>query len=520
MKGGGAADAAPRGDFSREAGRTVAIEDAVGLVEGPAIARPRPDADVYTRSGALFTGADVPDSVRDAARRRWLAVADVVAILAAYGCVWLLNPPPVDLLTRWPLLAALPGWVLLNKLMGLYDRDDKVVHKSTLDELPRILNSVTLGSLLAFMLFPVFSDIETLRGQTMVFWLSLMGLMPALRATARFWVRERHGKERCLIVGRPAMSALIARKLDQHPEYATHVVGFVDEAEDAVVAEHGVLPKLGGVEDFAAVCERHAVERVLVGFSSISHEQLLDIIRQAKRARIKISIVPRLSEVIGHNAVVDEIEGMTVLSLRGLTRSRSSLLLKRGIDVAGALGGLVVLSPLLLAIAAAVKLTSRGPVLYRQERAGRDGRRFRMLKFRTMVANADQLKPALLHLNEADGIMFKISDDPRITRLGRVLRRTSIDELPQLVNVLRGEMSLVGPRPLVPAEADHVIGWHRARLDLKPGLTGPWQVLGRTAIPFHEMVKIDYLYVAEWSLWNDVRLLLRTLPVVVFARGA
>jgi len=496
----------------------VAVEDAIG-VAGSRLGT-TPTRDEYTRAGALFTGADVPDSRRDSARRRLLAAADALSLVAAYACVWAIIPPPATLMSRAPLLAAIPLWIVLNKLLGLYDRDDKVVHKSTLDEFPKIANSVTLGSLAAFMLLPVFSPIEAARPQTIVFWLSLLALMPAFRATARLVVRARYGSERCLIVGRPAMAALVARKLEQHPEYSTSVIGYIDGADPAVVREHGGIPHLGGVEDFEAVCGRYGVERVLVGFSTLSPDELLDIIRAAKRERIKISIVPRLSEVIGHNAVVDEVEGMTLLSLRGLTRSRSSLLLKRAIDVTGSLAGLVLLAPLLAAVALGIKLTSRGPVLYRQTRAGRRGEPFTMLKFRTMVDGADGMKTSLLHLNEADGIMFKIADDPRVTPFGRFLRRTSMDELPQLFNVLRGEMSLVGPRPLVREEADHVIGWHRARLDLVPGLTGPWQVLGRTAIPFHEMVKIDYLYVAEWSLWNDVRLLLRTLPVVVFGRGA
>ena len=142
-----------------------------------------------------------------------------------------------------------------------------------------------------------------------------------------------------------------------------------------------------------------------------------------------------------------------------------------------------------------------------------------MLKFRTMVDNADELKEELAHLNEATMPMFKIADDPRITAIGGFLRRTSLDELPQLFNVLRGEMSLVGPRPLVPSEDVHVIGFHRERLSLTPGLTGPWQVLGRTAIPFEEMVRLDYLYVAEWSLWTDIKLILRTAPLLLQARG-
>jgi lipopolysaccharide/colanic/teichoic acid biosynthesis glycosyltransferase len=245
---------------------------------------------------------------------------------------------------------------------------------------------------------------------------------------------------------------------------------------------------------------------------------MLDVVRLAKRARIKISVVPRLYEVIGNNVEVDEVEGMTLLTLRGLARSRSLLMLKRGIDVVGASIGLVLTAPVLLAAACAIKLTSRGPVLYSSERMGRD-RPFRMHKFRSMVEDADAQKHTLLHLNEAAVPMFKIADDPRVTPVGRFLRRTSLDELPQLWNVLRGEMSLVGPRPLVLDEDNQIVGMQRARLDLTPGLTGPWQVAGRTKVPFYEMVTMDYLYVAEWSLLNDFKLLLRTLPVVLFARG-
>jgi lipopolysaccharide/colanic/teichoic acid biosynthesis glycosyltransferase len=217
---------------------------------------------------------------------------------------------------------------------------------------------------------------------------------------------------------------------------------------------------------------------------------------------------------------IDQVEGMTLMGLRGLTRTQSTLGLKRALDTTGAALGLLILAPLVVAIAVAVKLGSPGPVLFRQERVGRGNRQFRMLKFRTMVRDAEELRPDLEHLNEmTGGAMFKIADDPRITRVGGLLRRASLDELPQLWNVLRGEMSLVGPRPLIPSENAHVIGRHRARLDLTPGLTGPWQVMGRNAIPFSEMVKLDYLYVAEWSLWNDVKLMVRTLPVVIGRRG-
>jgi lipopolysaccharide/colanic/teichoic acid biosynthesis glycosyltransferase len=191
-------------------------------------------------------------------------------------------------------------------------------------------------------------------------------------------------------------------------------------------------------------------------------------------------------------------------------------------DVSLSLVGLLVLAPMFLVIAAAIKLDSRGPVFFRQVRMGRRDLRFHILKFRTMVVDADSHKGEVVHLNKHAGVderMFKAPNDPRVTRLGRFLRRYSIDELPQLVNVLRGEMSLVGPRPLIPEEHRHVYAWGLKRVDLKPGITGLWQVLGRDDIPFGEMVALDHRYVTTWSLFEDLRLLLRTIPVVFRGSG-
>jgi lipopolysaccharide/colanic/teichoic acid biosynthesis glycosyltransferase len=188
-------------------------------------------------------------------------------------------------------------------------------------------------------------------------------------------------------------------------------------------------------------------------------------------------------------------------------------------DIVGSLLVLILLSPLLVAISLAIKLTSRGPVLYRQPRVGRNGVEFNMLKFRSMRDGADAEKNELLSLNETEGL-FKIAEDPRVTRVGRFLRRRSLDELPQLWNVLRGQMSLVGPRPLVPEDDARVEGWQRERLTVVPGMTGAWQILGSTRVPLQEMVKLDYLYWANWSLWMDVKILLRTFLYVLGARSA
>jgi exopolysaccharide biosynthesis polyprenyl glycosylphosphotransferase len=216
---------------------------------------------------------------------------------------------------------------------------------------------------------------------------------------------------------------------------------------------------------------------------------------------------------------VDDVEGLTLLGINLPVLSRSSRMLKRTMDLIGSALALSICAPLLGLIALAIKLDSPGPVLFRQERVGRGGRPFKLNKFRTMVVDAEQ-RTAELWSQSRDPHWLHLEHDPRITRVGRLLRQTSLDELPQLWNVLRGQMSLVGPRPLIASEDRRLQGWARNRLDITPGLTGLWQVLGRTSIPFEEMIKLDYIYVTNWSLWGDIRLLLRTLPVVLGRRGA
>jgi lipopolysaccharide/colanic/teichoic acid biosynthesis glycosyltransferase len=222
---------------------------------------------------------------------------------------------------------------------------------------------------------------------------------------------------------------------------------------------------------------------------------------------------------MGPSVEIDEVEGVTVLGLNPPILSRSSRLLKRSMDLFGSLACMLLLAPVLVLIAIAIKLDSSGPVLFVQARVGRGGKRLRIYKFRTMVRDAEA-QTAQLRALSSDPNWLKLETDPRVTRVGRLLRLSSLDELPQLFNVAKGEMSLVGPRPLIESESEQIADWAQARLDLTPGITGLWQVLGRTSIPFEEMVKLDYLYVTNWSLWNDVRLLMRTLPAVLTRRGA
>jgi exopolysaccharide biosynthesis polyprenyl glycosylphosphotransferase len=456
---------------------------------------------------------------RDTRRRRLLAGSDVLAMIASYGAVWLIDPPNVALTSRGWLLAAVPLWIIINKLLGLYDRDANVVSRSTVDEIPRLLQSVLIGTASVFMLAPLAPNFDVYRGQALLFGGFAVILFPLLRSMTRRAISGREDAERCVILGSGVVARQLAAKLDKHPEYHVELVGFIDEDWAHQDPAPTGLTLLGDVGEFERIVTAHGVERVLIAFSTMSHEDLIRVMRISKQLRVKVMVVPRLFEAFGDGVEIDQVEGMTLIGLRGLSRTRSSMAIKRAMDFGVAFTGIALLSPALVAIAIAVRMTSRGPVLYAQRRIGRNDRPFSMLKFRTMVDGADALKADLAHLNEVPEPMFKITNDPRVTRIGNVLRRYSLDELPQLWNVLRGDMSLVGPRPLIPSEDDRVLGRHRARLELTPGLTGPWQVMGRNALPFDEMVKLDYLYAVEWSLWNDLRLLIRTAPAVLRGNG-
>jgi exopolysaccharide biosynthesis polyprenyl glycosylphosphotransferase len=271
--------------------------------------------------------------------------------------------------------------------------------------------------------------------------------------------------------------------------------------------------------DLPRLVREHGVERVVVAQRDLAEPELLDLLRRCRCLRIKLSVLPQVFEAMGPSVEVDDVEGITVLGINPPVLPRSSRLLKRAMDLVGATVGMTLAAPAFVLIAVAIKLDSPGTVLFSQERIGRGGRRFRLVKFRTMTANAEERRAELFKLSR-DPDWLNLETDPRVTRVGRLLRHWSLDELPQLWNVVKGEMSLVGPRPLIESEDCKLDGWRRTRIDLTPGLTGLWQVLGRTSIPFDEMIKLDYLYVTNWSLWTDVRLILRTIPAVLSRRGA
>jgi exopolysaccharide biosynthesis polyprenyl glycosylphosphotransferase len=341
------------------------------------------------------------------------------------------------------------------------------------------------------------------------------------RATARSLSRRNIAYlQNTVIVGAGDVGQLIARKLMLHPEYGINLVGFVDDQPKERRDDLDHLALLGGIERLPHVVRLLDVERVIVAFSNDRREDTLALVRELNELSVQVDIVPRLFDVLSPSVDVHSVAGLPLIGLRPPRLARSSALLKRAFDLFGAVSAAVLLSPLLAVAAVAIKADSSGPVFFRQERMGRGERVFSIAKFRTMEADAEDRQHTLAHLNKharpgGDDRMFKIDGDPRVTRVGSLLRRWSIDELPQIWNVLRGDMSLVGPRPLVLAEDRHVGAWARRRLDLRPGMTGLWQVLGSSDISFDEMVRLDYLYVTTWSLAGDLRLVGRTIPAVV-----
>lgn len=449
---------------------------------------------------------------RDAFFRRALVTADLVGSVAAY----LLAVIVVDGGTRWEALLAVPLVVAANKLAGLYDRDDLLIDKATsVDEMPTLFNGATLFALVMALGGDIVADPGFGPLALLVLWLGLALFLVVFRAAARAFALRHTTVERCIVVGDADAAEHLAAKLTDNPHVNSQVIGYVPFG-DRVRAEDP--PPLGQLEDLDDVLRGHDVHRVIVAPRDSNSDLQLDIVRTVKALGVKLSVLPRILEVVGSSSEFDDLEGLTVLGVPRFGLRRSSRVIKRGLDIAGACAGLMITAPLLLATSVAIRLDSPGPVLFRQKRVGRDDQVFEIVKFRTMVVDAEARKDLLSPSNETEGL-FKMRDDPRITRVGRLLRRSSLDELPQLLNVLHGHMSLVGPRPLVLDEDRRLVGWHRRRLHLKPGMTGPWQILGSARIPLYEMVKIDYLYVANWSMWNDVKLLIRTIPYVLARRG-
>ena len=450
---------------------------------------------------------------------RMLLGADVLAALtAAMLGGWIVGLGPVDLAIF--ITGAALAWPVTAFALGLYNGSSLRFWVSGVSEVPQALTAIVLVSWPLFMIATLSGASEP--GAAAVWTIFFTALLsPLARASVRAKLhREAPLRQRAVIVGSGVVAGRLVEKMRTHQQYGIVPIGLVDDAPHAIGTPD--LPRLGDLSHLQYVVRSHGVDRVVIAFSQAGHEELLHCIRVCRDEGVAVDIVPRLFEFLDGVRALDQVGGLPLLSIGTPHLARSSKIAKRALDVVLSAFLTLLLLPLIALIAAAIKIESRGPVFFRQPRVGRGHRTFGMFKFRSMYNDAEDRKLQYLALNEAgDGVMFKIRNDPRVTKVGRILRRLSLDELPQLFNVLTGDMSLVGPRPLIPAETEALDGaWQARRLDLRPGMTGPWQIQGRSETPFQEMIRLDYQYVAGWSLARDVEILLATLPAVLAGRGA
>jgi exopolysaccharide biosynthesis polyprenyl glycosylphosphotransferase len=439
---------------------------------------------------------------------------------------------PIDSL-RFAALAVvfvctLPFWLVFAKTLDLYNRDEARADHSTPDEALGVVNLVTLGTWVVFVTAWATKLSHPQLGRLITFWTLALLFVLSGRAIVRALAR-RGGAcvQRSVVVGAGHVGQLVARKVQQHPEYRMRLVGFVDESPRARRAEVDHLPVLGGLADLDSLVVEHGIERVIVAFSRNTDKGTMALVRSLRDRNVIVDVVPRLYELLGPRADIHLVEGLPLVTVPPARLSRTSLLAKRAIDILGA-GVLLVLTAPIFAVAAfRIRRESPGPIFFRQARLGMNRRQFTALKFRTMKVDTDQ-EAHRQYIKEtmtpnatmtADGT-YKLSREDAVTPFGRFLRKTSLDELPQIINILRGDMSLVGPRPCIEYETEFFEPHHFDRFLVPQGLTGLWQVTARANSTFGEALEMDVAYVRGWSLGLDLRLLFRTPIAMLRQRKA
>jgi exopolysaccharide biosynthesis polyprenyl glycosylphosphotransferase len=452
-----------------------------------------------------------------------LVAADATGILLAFALAARLVPygssDIVEPSLEWLLMVlSIPLWLVLFRLHGLYDHDEERADHSTADEFFRVVQATTLatwivaiGAVATDLLNPSFERLA-------VFWAFAVSCVTIERAIVRAWCR-RHPDyiQRVVLVGKGSVGQLLARKIRQHPEYGLDLLGFVDADPKEQRADIAGVELLGELSDLDSIVSKKQVDRVIVSFSNEPDAETMGVVRALRDEDVIVDVVPRLFELVGPRASMHVIEGLPLICLPPVRLSRSSLVLKRALDLVGAGTMLLLASPFLLFASLRIKTDSPGPVFFRQERIGKNGERFTVLKFRTMKVGTDEQahrdyvrSVASSEAQLGKGGMYKLERDDAVTPFGGWLRKTSLDELPQLINVLRGEMSLVGPRPCIPYELENFALHHHERFLVSQGITGLWQVAARGNSTFREALDMDVAYVRGWSMGLDLRILFRT----------
>jgi len=476
--------------------------------------------------------------------RRVLLLADVAGLSGAFVATQLLfgsfgGPDVAHRIDPHQEVAlfvlTIPVWIVLAKLYRLYDHDEERPAHTTADDLIGVFHMVTVGVWTVAVGAWLTGVASPNHAKLVAFWAIAVALVVSTRSIGRAIARRSSlYVQRTLIVGTDEVAQLIAHKLRQRPEYGIKVLGFVSDKPGHPSVPAGI-PLLGRTNHVRAIVSRLKVERVIIASLAPENGPSLGWIRSLRAADVQIDIVPQPFEALGPGGSVHMLDGVPIIGLSPIRLSASSLVLKRTMDVVLSSLGLLLASPLLALLALGVKLDTRGPVFYRHERVGQDGRPFRLLKYRTMHARycrgseygGDSAEREFVRLMQDATTRaefqssHKLRRDPRVTRFGAILRRASLDELPQLVNVLRGDLSLVGPRPIVSEELERYGDETATLLALRPGLTGYWQINGRSDSSYPERVRLDVAYASNWSLRLDLAILAHTLRLVASpSRGA
>jgi exopolysaccharide biosynthesis polyprenyl glycosylphosphotransferase len=462
-----------------------------------------------------------------------IVVADALCINVAFYLAYALRyqaewPYPVEDVFYAPYRLYFPVGVLLSALLlvvfrieGLYSDN---AGETWFDEVYRLVNGTTTGIVIAVVFYFFYRPVVYSR---LVFFYAAV-LIVLLLAMVR-WVkhmgldylrRRGIGVARVLIVGAGEVGRAVIRSIVAHPELGYQIVGFVDDDPEDGGNDLGRIRCLGPTSRVASLVRDGSIDQVIVTLPWVYHRQILAIMGECQSLDVEARVVPDIFQMSLNRVDVQQLDGIPLLGLREPRISGLNRAAKRAVDVVAGLVGVLGMALIYVPVAIAIKLDSPGPVLYSQERVGRHGKRFMIYKFRSMCDGADEQQRELLDKNEADGPLFKIRDDPRSTRVGKLLRRMSLDEWPQFINVLRGDMSLIGPRPNRPAEVEEYKQWQRRRLDVKPGMTGLWQVSGRSDVPFDEMVLLDIYYIDNWSFYLDAKIAVRTVLLPILGRGA
>ena len=506
----------------RRGRRTSQTGNGPGKVNGGAV-------DAPAKSGLIALYKRVPPNWWPALLRISDLLLTVVAFVLAhwlrYGVQWFLAVDPAnqaDLVTYIPFGLALVFLLFCSfqfSRVYSYRRD-----RLWLEEVYSIASATTIGVVLLIVLNLAFGQLSYSRLiflYTAVLVTLLLGISRAVIYTLRGYLRNRGvGLERVVLVGVGDVGLMVMRTIAARPRLGYELVGFLDDNPAKNQTDIGRFQALGPLGNFRGILQNHDIDTAIICLPWKSHRTVAHLLYVCEQSGIKAQIVPNFFQLTKNQMQVERLDGIPLITTRSVSIAGWNFFVKRALDVTLATVMLIAGLPLAALIALAVRLSSPGPIVYSQTRIGRNGQPFKIYKFRSMIADADAQLDEMAELNEASGPLFKMRDDPRRTPLGCILRRFSLDEIPNLINVLRGEMSLVGPRPNVPEEVAQYKDWHRKRLSVSPGMTGMWQVSGRSDLTFDEMVLLDIYYAENWSLTLDLGIMLRTIPKVMGGEGA